>query len=582
MVKIHNGKWCMYVDFTDLNKACPKDSYLLPSIDCLVDSAFGYEKLSFMDVYSGYNQILIHPSDQSKTAFITEYGNYSYKVMPFGLKNAGATYQRLMDKVFTQQIGRNIEVYVDDMVSKTKLGDSHLDDLEEIFHQIREYIMRLNPEKCAFGVQSGKFLDFMLTNRGIEANPEKCKAVLDMMSPKTIKEVQQLTGRLVALSRFLPCLASKSFYGSSNSQGCGSGIILEDGNGNVIEQSLHFSFKASNNQSEYEALIVGLKLATDLSIAKLKVYYDSLLIVQQVNDLYQVKDPLLSKYLAIVQNLLFKFSKCEIQHIPRESNSRADILSKLANTQMTKSSFYQSTLLKPSIDLTEILSVTQDTDWRTTYINYLRTGVLPADIDNPRHFRRQESFFTIHDNSLYRRGFSRPLLKCLSKSETKLAMTEAHEEICGTHLGARSISLKILRAGFFWPTLQQDCKTKVRSCYNFQKHSPITHLPAELLHSSEDLKVKHFSSVEHPQTNGLAEAANKVILHALRKKLDDAKGLWAALILEIILGNNTTVHSTTKETHFRLVYGSDAMIPVEISQTSLCTQLADHSTSNTV
>ncbi|XP_072086573.1 uncharacterized protein [Arachis hypogaea] len=133
MVRKQNGKWRMCVDFIDLNKACPKDSYPLPSIDSLVDNASGYATLSFMDAYSGYNQIMMHPSDQNKTAFITDFGNYCYKVMPFGLKNAGATYQRLMDKVFAKQIGRNIEVYVDDMVAKTKIGDNHISDLTEIF-----------------------------------------------------------------------------------------------------------------------------------------------------------------------------------------------------------------------------------------------------------------------------------------------------------------------------------------------------------------------------------------------------------------------------------------------------------------
>ncbi|XP_025647482.1 uncharacterized protein [Arachis hypogaea] len=213
-----------------------------------VDNASGYQKLNFMAAYSDYNQIQMHPSDQNKTTFITEYGNYCYKVMPFGLKKAGVTYQCLMDKVFAQQIGRNIEVYIEDMVPKTKIGNNHLDDLAEIFGQIRKYNMRLNPEKCAFGIQSGKFLGFVLTSR------------------------------------------EWSLYvdGSSNPQECGAGIILDDGNDNVIEQSLHFSFKASNNQSEYEALIAGLRLASNLNIAELKVYCDSLLIVQQVNELYQI------------------------------------------------------------------------------------------------------------------------------------------------------------------------------------------------------------------------------------------------------------------------------------------------------
>ncbi|XP_016185471.1 uncharacterized protein LOC107627125 [Arachis ipaensis] len=164
MVKNSNGKWRMCVDFTDLNKARPKDAYPLPCIDTLVDNSCGYGSLSFMDAYSGYNQILMHPSDQEKTAFITEYGNYCYNVMPFGLKNACATYQRLMNKIFENQIGRNIEVYVDDMVAKTMVGSSHINDLAEIFGQIRRYNMRLNPEKCAFGVRGGKFLGFILTS----------------------------------------------------------------------------------------------------------------------------------------------------------------------------------------------------------------------------------------------------------------------------------------------------------------------------------------------------------------------------------------------------------------------------------
>nr|KYP54847.1 Transposon Ty3-G Gag-Pol polyprotein [Cajanus cajan] len=210
LVKKHSGKWRMCVDYTDLNKACPKDSYPLPSIDRLVDGASGHALLSFLDAYSGYNQIMMYPPDEVHTSFITDHANYCYRVMPFGLKNAGATYQRLMDKVFHHQIGRNLEVYVDDMVVKTISATDHASDLAEVFAQIRKHNMRLNPEKCVFGVQGGKFLGFMITSRGIEANPEKCKAIIQMQSPQTVKEVQRLSGRLVSLSRFIPKLAEKA------------------------------------------------------------------------------------------------------------------------------------------------------------------------------------------------------------------------------------------------------------------------------------------------------------------------------------------------------------------------------------
>jgi hypothetical protein len=151
------------------------------------------------------------PMDAPKTAFMTNTKNYHYEVMSFGLKNAGATFQRSMDTTFSQQIGRNQEVYIDDLVAKTKEGRSHTDDLEEILSQVRRYIIRLNPAKCSFGVQAGKFLGFLLTRRGIEANPDKCQAIIDMRSPSSIKEVQQLTGRLAALSRFLSCAGDKAF-----------------------------------------------------------------------------------------------------------------------------------------------------------------------------------------------------------------------------------------------------------------------------------------------------------------------------------------------------------------------------------
>jgi hypothetical protein len=211
LVKKANGKWRMCVDYTNLNMACPKDPYPLPNIDHLIDDASGYKTLSFMDAYSGYNQIRMDPLDAPKTAFMTNTNNYHYEVMSFGLKNAGASFQRSMDMAFSQQIGQNLEVYIDDLVAKTKEGHSHSDDLEEILGQVRKYKIRLNPTKCSFGVQARKFLGFLLTRRGIEANPDKCQAVIDMRSPSSIKEVQQLTGRLVALSRFLSCVGDKAF-----------------------------------------------------------------------------------------------------------------------------------------------------------------------------------------------------------------------------------------------------------------------------------------------------------------------------------------------------------------------------------
>jgi len=137
MAKKFNGKWHMCMEYTDLNKVCLKDTYPLHSIDWLVDNTSGYEFLSFLDAYSGYNQIRMYPPDKDKTAFITDRSNYCYRVMPFGLKNAGATYQRLMDKIFQGLLGKTMEVYVDDMVVKSAKVEGHVVDLEVDFDQER-------------------------------------------------------------------------------------------------------------------------------------------------------------------------------------------------------------------------------------------------------------------------------------------------------------------------------------------------------------------------------------------------------------------------------------------------------------
>ncbi|KAL0445067.1 UNVERIFIED_CONTAM: Retrovirus-related Pol polyprotein from transposon.6 [Sesamum latifolium] len=185
------GKWRMCIDFRDLNKSCPKDFYPLPRIDQLVDSTSDCELLSMMDALQGYHQIMFAPEVRKKVSFIISCSTFCYIAMPFGLKNIGATYQRLVDKIFRPQIGRNVEVYVDDMLVKSKKIEDHVADLEETFAVLRKYRLKLNPAKCAFGVQGGCFLKFMVTQRGIEANPLKIKVILDMKAPACVNEVQR-------------------------------------------------------------------------------------------------------------------------------------------------------------------------------------------------------------------------------------------------------------------------------------------------------------------------------------------------------------------------------------------------------
>ncbi|XP_020426600.1 uncharacterized protein LOC109950865 [Prunus persica] len=175
----------------------------LANVVMLVDATAGQALLSFMDAYLGYGQIFMHLDDQAHTSFITDRSLYCYKVMPLGLKNVGATYKCLVNSHFTSLIGNTMEVYVDDMLVKSCTADQHIPNLSAMFTILKQYRTRLNPTKCAFGVASGKFLGFMISQRGIEANPEKIQAILDKTVPKTVKDIQSLTGRVAALTKFI-------------------------------------------------------------------------------------------------------------------------------------------------------------------------------------------------------------------------------------------------------------------------------------------------------------------------------------------------------------------------------------------
>jgi hypothetical protein len=202
MVKKANGKWRMCIDFTNLNKACPKDEFPLPRIDSLVDAASSLELMSLLDCYSGYHQIWMKKEDEPKTSFITPSGTYCYLRMPKGLKNARGSFSRMTAKVLHSQIGRNVLTYVDDIIVKSTKQENHIADLQETFSNFRQAGLKLNSEKCVFGVK-GKFLGCLVSMKGIEANPNKIEAILRMEPPNSKKGAQRLAGRLASLNRFI-------------------------------------------------------------------------------------------------------------------------------------------------------------------------------------------------------------------------------------------------------------------------------------------------------------------------------------------------------------------------------------------
>jgi hypothetical protein len=203
MVKKANKKWRMCIDFIDLNKACPKDEFPLPRIGSLVDVAAISEFMSLLDCYSGYHQTWMKSEDEPKTSFITPSGTYCYLWMPEGLKNAGESLSRMTAKVLHSQNSINVLTYVDDIIVKSTKQENHVADLQETFANFRQAGLKLNPEKCVFGMKKGKFLGCLVLTKGIEANPSKIEAILWMEPPNSKNGAQRLAGRLVSLNRFI-------------------------------------------------------------------------------------------------------------------------------------------------------------------------------------------------------------------------------------------------------------------------------------------------------------------------------------------------------------------------------------------
>jgi hypothetical protein len=210
MVRKNNGKWRMCTDFTDLNKRCPMDDFPLTRNDKVVDSVAGCEIMALLDYFLGYHQIWLWEEDQEKTSFITPFGTYFYLRMPEGLKNDGSTFCKMTKVILKEQLERNVFAYVNDIVVVSRKRGTQLQDLAETFSSMRRAQLKLNLEMCVFGVSRGKVLGCLVSVKGIEANPDKIKAIVCMKYLKSRNEVQKLTGKIAVLNWFMAKIAEQS------------------------------------------------------------------------------------------------------------------------------------------------------------------------------------------------------------------------------------------------------------------------------------------------------------------------------------------------------------------------------------
>ncbi|GAU16666.1 hypothetical protein TSUD_326160 [Trifolium subterraneum] len=602
-IKEEEGKVRMFVDYRDLNKASPKDDFPLPHIDVLVDNTAKSKVFSFMDGFFGYNQIKMAVEDRENTTFITPWGTFCYKVMPFGLTNAGATYQRGMATLFHDMMHKEIEVYVDDMIVKSGTEEEHVEYLLKIIQGLRKYRLRLNPNKCSFDVRSGKLLGFIISQKGIEVDPDKVRAIREMPAPQTEKQVRGFLGRLNYISRFIshmtatcgpifkllrknqgivwtedcqkafdsikeyliepPILISPVegrplimyltvleesmgcvlgqqdetgrkehaiyyltltgrigrwqmslseydieyrtqkaikgsiladhlahqpvedyqpikfdfpdeeimylkmkdcdepvfgegpdpeskwgliFDGAVNVYGSGIGAIIVTPKGAHIPFTTRLQFDCTNNIAEYEACIMGIEEAIDLRIKNIDIYGDSALVVNQIKGEWETRHAGLIHYRDYARWLVTFFNKVELHHIPRDENQMADALA-------TLSSMYR--------------------------VNLRNEQEYPpgASSKDKKTLRRLSSSFFLNEEVLYKRNFDMVLLRCVDKHEVDLLMHEVHEGSFGTHPNGHTMAKKMLRAGYYWLTMESDCYKHARKCHKCQIYADKIHLP---------------------------------------------------------------------------------------------------------
>ncbi|XP_022891636.1 uncharacterized protein LOC111406442 [Olea europaea var. sylvestris] len=491
-------------------------------IDQLVDSTAGYELLSFMDAYSGYDQILMFRPDEESTSFITDRGLYYYKVMSFGLKNAGVTYQKLVNMMFAKLIGKTMEIYVDDMLvkslqakehiycepkrnrgefgkdngptrnevtleakgsTKPKWSNSHTQSLhfrgtnkslpffkvlkqgkkfqwtsecEEAFQALKKHLGETpllskpqprEPLLLYLAISDEAISAVLVREENTHQLPVYYISKALLPAEARYPDMEKLALSLVTASRKLrpyfqsaikgqalvdfmaefvkvpemeatmettePPTWSLFVDGSSGENGSRAGVVLESPEGHKQNCIVRFGFKASNNAAEYEAFLVGLRLAKEIQVKRHLASNDSQLVVSQVNKRFAAKDTSMTAYLKLVMNLILHYERFKLVQVPCLENTHANALSKLASSRDSKllKIVPIERLLKPSISGgKEVLWIEGIPLWMQPIVAYLKDQSLPASKNERKKLRRRAAHFVLQDDVLYKRGYTSPLL----------------------------------------------------------------------------------------------------------------------------------------------------------------------------
>jgi hypothetical protein len=532
-VRKKNGEIRLCVDFRNLNKSSLKDNYPLPKMDHVLEKVVGATRMSMIDGFSGYNQIVVSEPDKEKTAFTTPWGTFMYDKMPFGLMNAGATFQRAMDIAFVGERDKFVVIYLDDLTVFSKSDEDHIIHLKQTFEKCRKFGLSLNPKKSHFAMQEGKLLGHIVSRDGIRIDPKRVEAIETLAIPRNVKEIQSFLGKINFLRRFVPNFAEivklitdmlrknnevkwtteakasfahikkviseapvlaspdylKEFFIFSFASEHTLAVVLLQKNEEGFEQPIAFFSKSLRDaelkynimEKQAYAMVKALKAFRTYVLHSKIIAYVPTSAVKDI--LVQAdSDGKRGRWLAKIQEFDLEVKPTKLvkgQGLARllaESNFRALGM----NNAQEEEGWIDMNEIDDQIIENKIEDKFISSDWYKDIVTYLLTLKCPDELSSSkaRTLKLHAVKYCISEKKLYWKDPLGFLLVCLVESETEEVISQFHEGVCGGHHAWRATTYKILRAGYYWPKLFPDVNAKVRACNPCQFFTGKQKLPA--------------------------------------------------------------------------------------------------------
>jgi hypothetical protein len=521
VVRKKNGDIRLCVDFCNLNQMSLKGNYPLPNMEHLLQRVTGEGMMSMLDGFLGYNQVLLKREDQLKTAFTTPWGTFMYLRMPFGLMNAGATFQREMDYAFRDLIQNIIEIYQDDLTVVSKERKDHLSHLRTVFEQCREYGILLNPKKSVFGIDEGKLLGHVASSGGVSIDPKRVQSIKDVHPPVNKKALQSFPGKINFIRRFVPNFAERikplsallkkdvafrwgkeadrSFEDIKNaisqapilispdfsryfiifsfaSQDTIAGVLMQKDADN-FEHPVDFMSKVLRDselnytitEKQAYALVKSLQhFRNCVGYNKIKAYVPYL----AVKDVLSQQDCMGTR-----GKWVSKIQEYDLEIKPTK------IVKGQGLAQMLTESNQEAIQIAENEQVNVITSELEHDEWYSEIVYYLKNfSCTDHLVDHKRRDLILKAMkYCLTEDGIGWKNHDGVIQRCVNKDEARKILKELHSGYCGGHFAACTTAHKILREGYYWPTLFSDAYQHVQSCQHCQFFTGKPKLPAQPL-----------------------------------------------------------------------------------------------------